>query len=163
MVSEPDTGTIDRRIENGRYRWEASDQNPIPWWAATDKVNALDFYLAATARQVSGPAAGEYGLIFRKNNNVDFLAYKISDDGLYALYLWQNSTWQPLIDWSETDAILPGEDNRLEVIVRNDTIYLVLNGEQIGQHSPAGLEAGQPASLPALRQRGNRLMGVRRS
>jgi len=152
--SPPDIGSIDRRIENGRYRWEVNDLQPIPWWAATDKVNALDFYLAATARQVSGPASGEYGLIFRKNANQDFLAYKISDDGRYALYLWQNSTWQPLIDWSETDAVLPGEDNRMEVVARNDTVYLVLNGEMIGQYSPAGLDAGQPGFIASTKAPG---------
>ena len=103
-------GSINRRVENGRYRWEVLGKDPSVWWAASDKVSASDFYLAATVRQVFGPQVGEYGLIFRKNADQDYLVYKISDLGRYALYLYQDGIWTALIDWSDTDSILKGED-----------------------------------------------------
>ncbi len=144
LSSSAESGSVDRRIENGWYIWDVNSLAPTAWWAATDKVNALDFHLAATARQVSGPQTGEYGLIFRKNADQEYLVYKISNLGRYALYKFMDSAWTALIDWSDTSAVLPGENNRMEVLATGDTVYLVLNGELVAQYSPVALGEGQP-------------------
>jgi len=144
LSSSAEFGSVDRRIENGRFTWDVNGLQPTAWWAATDKISALDFHLAATARQVSGPQTGEYGLIFRKNAEEEYLVYKVSNLGRYALYQFQDSAWTALIDWSDTTALLPGEDNRMEVVARGDTVYLVLNDELVAQYSPVALGEGQP-------------------
>ena len=141
--SSADLGSINRRIENGRYRWEITSTEPSVWWAASDKASATDFYLAVILRQVTGPEAGEFGLIFRKNANQEYLVFKISPIGRYALYLYRDAQWTALIDWSDTGSIQPGEDNRMEVIARGSTLYLVLNGELIAQHNQDFLDEGQ--------------------
>ena len=144
LSSSAEFGSVDRRIENGWYIWDVNGLEPTVWWAATDKVSALDFHLAATVRQVTGPQTGEYGVIFRKNANQEYLVYKVSDLGRYALYQFKDSAWTALIDWSDTSALLPGEDNRMEVIARGDTVYLALNEELVAQYSPLALGEGQP-------------------
>jgi hypothetical protein len=144
LSSSAESGSVDRRIENGRYTWDINSLAPTAWWAATDKVSALDFHLAATARQVSGPQTGEYGVIFRKNADQEYLVFKVSDLGRYALYQFKDSAWTALIDWSDTTALLPGEDNRMEVVARGDTVYLLVNDELISQYSPVELGEGQP-------------------
>jgi serine/threonine protein kinase len=143
LASSSEYGSINRQIENGRYQWEVIGQEPSTWWAATDQVSARDFYLAATVQQVSGSEVGEVGLIFRKNTNQDYLVYKISLLGRYALYQFQDMKWTALIDWSDTGALLRGVDNRMEVIAQGSTLYLVLNGDLIAQYNQAVLSEGQ--------------------
>jgi hypothetical protein len=144
LSSSAESGSADRRIENGWYIWDVNSLAPTAWWAATDKISALDFHLAATARQVSGPQTGEYGLLFRKNTDQEYLVFKVSNLGRYALYQFVDSAWTALIDWTDTTALLPGEDNRMEVVARGDTVYLVLNDELVAQYSPVALGEGQP-------------------
>ncbi len=143
LSSSAEFGSVDRRIEAGRYHWEVNGLEPSVWWAAAEEVSALDFHLAATARQVSGSQSGEYGLIFRKNTDGDYLVYKVSNFGRYALYLFQDSAWTALIDWSDTASLLPGGDNRMEVIAKGSAVYLVLNDDLVAQYSPAVLGEGQ--------------------
>jgi hypothetical protein len=144
LSSSAESGSVDRRIENGWYIWDVNSLAPTAWWAATDKVSAQDFHLAATARQVSGPQTGEYGVIFRKNADQEYLVFKISDLGRYALYQFKDSAWTALINWNDTTALLPGENNRMEVLASGETVYLVLNDELVAQYSPVELGEGQP-------------------
>jgi serine/threonine protein kinase len=145
LSNSAEFGSINRRVDNGRYSWEVLGKDPSVWWAAADQVSASDFYLAATVRQVSGSEVGEYGLIFRKNDNQDYLVYKISNIGRYALYLYQDAKWTALIDWSDTESIFIGAENRMEVIAQGDLFYLVLNGDLVAtvrQTSPPEGQAG---------------------
>jgi hypothetical protein len=143
LSSSPEFGSINRQVASGRYRWEVNGVNPSVWWAATDQVNEADFYLAATVRQVSGSEVGEFGVIFRKNSNQDYLVFKISNIGRYALYLYKDASWKALIDWSDTALILKGADNRLEVVAQGNLISLLLNGSLVDQYNQESLSEGQ--------------------
>ncbi len=115
------------------------------WWSRglADTVTT-DFYAAVDARQVSGTATADYGLIFHYAAG-NYYYFAVSDTGQFAVSLYYREEWETLVDWTASAALLPGEVNTLAVAAEGDHYQVFINrawaGEFTDQRLPQG-EAG---------------------
>jgi hypothetical protein len=138
-----DSGNITYIFSESKYRVEALGKQPSIWWALPNQENINSFYLAVTTRQVQGPETGEYGLVFRKNDENEYYVYKISNVGKFALFAFHKEAWSRLINWSDTPLVNAGGNNRLEVVGIGSTYELYLNNELLAVYSDTALYGGQ--------------------
>ncbi|MFN8491026.1 MAG: hypothetical protein U0350_25755 [Caldilineaceae bacterium] len=96
-----------------------------------DDLKLSDFYLEAEASQIDGPKGGEFGIVFRQTDSKNFYLYSISREGTYSLWKEVDGTWQPIIDWTNTDAIQTdlNATNKLAVLAEGPQLTLFLNDQ----------------------------------
>ena len=152
---DPELATIDWKIDKGKYRWEAQALSPFVWWVTPDQFEAGDFYLAVTGKQVDGPDDGEYGLVFRMNEEGEYYVFEVSETGYFGLFLYSQEGWQALVNWTETALIQSGAENRLEVTARGDTFYLSVNGKRLTEFTNNQIPTGQAGLLIGLYESGD--------
>ena len=87
-----------------------------------------DFVLNVQAAPVDDAEHYSYGIAFRENFAGHTYAFEIGNDGLYAVFLFDGE-WSVLKDWSQTDAILPGEANEIMVIAEGEEMTFIVNGQ----------------------------------
>ena len=132
-------------VANGKYRFDLTANEGFVWWsrALADTVTT-DFYAAVDARQVSGTATADYGLIFHYAAG-NYYYFAVSDTGQFAVSLYYREAWETLVDWTASAALLPGEVNTLAVAAEGDHYQVFINrawaGEFTDQRLPQG-EAG---------------------
>ena len=109
-----------------------------------------DFYLAADARQVSGPDDGEYGLVFRQAGDSDYYIFEINNQGQFAVYLHQSDNWEALLSWNGSPAILAGGTNRLVALALGSQFLFYINDQFVTNLDDARLENGKVGLLIGL-------------
>jgi serine/threonine protein kinase len=134
-------------ITSGRYRWEAVAHQGFIWWTTPDMESVSDFVLSVRSRRVRGPkVTGEYGVIFRVSRSyegdLNYYRFGVTDDKMFHIALQYNGERIQLIDWTDEDAINPGQENQLVVIARGSTFRFLINGEEIGLVEDATLQDG---------------------
>jgi len=120
------------QITKGKYRWEAETSQGVVWYKVPVNGLASDFYLTVEAGQVSGDKDGNYGVVFRRNNQ-GFYLFKVRDDQQFMLSVLYEGEWTTLIEWTETTAIRPGEANKLTVFAQGAEFTFFINDEFVGE------------------------------
>jgi hypothetical protein len=140
------------RVDDGGWDTSATD-DVIPyytagtlhlWVGAPETVGyslssweAGDFFLEVDSYQVDGSLNNEFGVIFRYLDADNYYYFSVSSDGYYAFYRYLDGVWDPIIEWTASDAIATGEGsanwlglfavgNRLTFLINDyivDTIY----------------------------------------
>jgi hypothetical protein len=141
---------IEWRYVSGRYVWQATAHDSFVWWATPSMDEFANGYLAVSLRQSEGETSGEAGLVFRQQGDSDYYLFEINHAGEYAVYLHLNGEWQALIDWQDSEAILPGAMNRLAVFAQGEQFYFFINRQQVDQASDPTLAYGQAGLLIGL-------------
>ncbi|MCS7222019.1 MAG: hypothetical protein RML36_05725 [Anaerolineae bacterium] len=102
-------------------------ENWVSW--STSDLQVSDFYLEIDVTHIAGPVNSEFGVIFRYVDSDNFYLYAISGLGTYSLWKMEDNQWQPLIDWTESDAIRTGEaaTNHLGLLAEGSRIALLVN------------------------------------
>jgi hypothetical protein len=115
-----------------------------------------DFALEVDARRVSGPLDNEFGVLVRYQPDTDeFYLFAISSNGFYSVQKYQANEWQKLVDWTESAAILQGEDvNRLRVTGQGDKLRFFVNGEPLTQVEDASFRSGSVGLLATANEKG---------
>lgn len=131
-------------IVDGKYRWDTTAHQGFIGWARSDTDPLTDFYLSVDVRQVEGPDTADYGILFREDENSNFYYFAVSEQGEYALYIFLEE-WDTLIEWTETNLIIPGESNRITIIGEGSRFTFFINDqyltEFIDDQIPEGLTA----------------------
>ena len=132
----------DWQFANRTYRWEAEAKQATYWYVSPAHDPLDDFYLGVDIRKVSGAEDAVYGVVFRVDDDDNFYFLQIYDPGQFALWRRRRGEWFPLIDWSESRAIHPGQTNRLEVLAEGSEFSIAINGQEVVQASDDWLEMG---------------------
>jgi hypothetical protein len=148
--SDPALASIIWSIADGRFQWQAEAVDSFVWWGTPDMNNVSNFYLAVDARQVSGPDDGEYGIVFRQSGDSDYYVFEINNQGQFAVYLHQSDTWEALVDWNDSPAILPGGTNRLETLAQGSQFLFYINNQLVMNLDEARLANGDAGLLIGL-------------
>jgi len=117
-------------IEGGGYHLLVKK---VQWavWSSYEEKRYGDFIFTAAARQVSN-LPGEYGLVFRYQDNDNFYFLNISADGYYILGKQLDGKWVILVDWTPSPAINQGQgENVLGVLCAGDEISAYVNGQSL--------------------------------
>lgn len=147
--------SISWSITGGKYDWEAEAKDSFVWWAYPTLDSASDFYLAASARQLSGPGTGEYGLVYRITENDDYYLFELSADGQFAVFLNDVNGWEALLDWQDSDAIQLEGVNQMAVIAQGEQFYFFINGQKVADLYDDRLAEGKVGLLIGLSNEGD--------
>jgi hypothetical protein len=114
-----------------------------------------DFVLSVQARRVRGPkVTGEYGVIFRVSRlpggDLNYYRFGVADDKTFHVALRHDGEWTRLIEWTDENAIKPGQENHLVVIARGSTFRFLINGDEIALVEDATLREGKAGLLISL-------------
>lgn len=107
------------------------------------EISAADFLVEIDTTFVDGPETGEYGIVFRKQDN-NFYLFAISGSGYYGLFRSDDGEWTDVIPWTASGAITAGSGavNRLAVLAEGPTVTLIVNGEVLAQAEDATYSEG---------------------
>ncbi len=123
-----------REIANGQYFWtqeilEAWDDNWINLAVIPNRISVTDIYMSVTAQLVEGYADTGYGFVFRQSGGGSYQFLVRGDT--FSLMAADSSNSTPVIDWTPSDAINPGEMNELAVVANGENISLFINQEMV--------------------------------
>jgi hypothetical protein len=150
------TEQSDKGYEDGEFRLTVYQPEFSTWSYPDPPRDFADFALEVDARRVSGPLDNEFGVLVRYQPDTDeFYLFAISSNGFYSVQKYQANEWQKLVDWTESAAILQGEDvNRLRVTGQGDKLRFFVNGEPLTQVEDASFRSGSVGLLATANEKG---------
>ncbi len=140
------TARITRSVADGAYTWDVDalkSGNVYSAWYGTSADKKSDIYVGVDARRVSGPADTGYGIQFRVEDLDNFYDFKIDDTKEFKAQVLVNNEWTTLADWTPTDAVRPGDWNRLAIQAEGDLLIFWINGQQVLRLSDNHLTEGR--------------------
>ena len=146
----------DKGYQDGEFRLTTYQPEYSTWSYPDPPRDFADFALEVDARRVSGPLDNEFGVLVRYQPETDeFYLFAISSNGFYSVQKYQANEWQKLVDWTESAAILQGEDvNRLRVTGQGDKMRFFVNGEPLTQVEDASFRSGSVGLLASTHEKG---------
>lgn len=147
---DPQYALIQRKIEQGVYRWEAKSYDGFVWWVIPDVDELSDFYAAVEAQQFSEMEIGEFGLIIRATDDDRYYLFEITQAGLYGIYYHVPGEWETLVDWTDTDLIQVENSNHLAVVAVGPEFHFLINGQVVARINDDRLPQGQTGVLVGL-------------
>jgi|WetSurMetagenome_2_1015567.scaffolds.fasta_scaffold289547_2 hypothetical protein len=150
------TEQSDKGYEDGEFRLTVYQPEFSTWSYPDPPRDFADFALEVDARRVSGPLDNEFGVLVRYQPDTDeFYLFAISSNGFYSVQKYQANEWQKLVDWTESTAILQGEDvNRLRVTGQGDKLRFFVNGEPLTLVEDASFRSGSVGLLATANEKG---------
>ncbi len=130
------------RYAAGAYWVNILTDNIFAWGIGPQSV--ADFYVEVDTFFIDGPAANEYGMVFRQVDTENFYAFSIANDGTYALRKLSGGEWVDVVEWTESEAIRTdaGVVNRLGVYAQGPQITLAINDELVAQVEDSEFSTG---------------------
>ena len=150
------TEQAEKGYEDGEFRLTVYQPEYSTWSYPDPPRDFADFALEVDARRVSGPLDNEFGVLVRYQPETDeFYLFAISSNGFYSVQKYQANEWQKLVAWTESAAILQGEDvNRLRVTGQGDKMRFFVNGEPLTQVEDASFRSGSVGLLASTNEKG---------
>jgi hypothetical protein len=138
----------------GWYRWEIYARQGFVWrvWPQADPVS--DFYLAVEVQNLSDNLAARYGLVFWSDEST-YYYIEVQDSGLFLVSYYDGTSWNHLIDYTSSSAILAGQVNHLEAVMVDETFYLLINNVLVGEASAFSAAEGQAGVALGLSEEGD--------
>jgi len=135
--SDPESGWGETTVEAGNSSYGTGifcitvDQPQwLVWSTAGQEFD--DFVLEADAWQASGPADASYGIVARYTDADHFYRFEIGGDQQYSILKSSPQEWVSLVDWAESQAILPNRSiNHIKIVCRGTVLSLRVNGEHL--------------------------------
>ncbi len=118
--------------ENGAYSVTSHGDGDTMWGVANQSFDNLIIEVDAT--QVSAPANNnnDYGVACREQGDGSGYYLLISGDGGYAILKAKEGNFEPLVDWTESDIIRPGNaTNHIRATCDGSTLALFVNGQRL--------------------------------
>lgn len=141
---------ISWEIVDGKYHWQAKANDSFVWWVYPDMGSVSDLFLSAQTQQISGPADGEWGLVYRVTPDDEYYLFEINAQQEYSVYLHQGGDWEALLNWTISDAIQTDQENKLAVIAQGTQFLFFINDQFITQLTDDRLEEGKTGVLIGL-------------
>lgn len=179
IAIEPDLATIrdvapplseDFRQDNGQWTVTADESKTYSYndrtfrievhqpntftWSQSAQTESANMLVETDVTYFSGPEEAEFGLLFRYVDQHNFYAYIISSLGTYSLWKQVDGTWEQLLPWTASEAIVTGTEatNRIGVLADGNEITLVVNDVGVAQtidntfsHGQVGIAVGSTA------------------
>ena len=141
-------------IEDGVYRIELND---IDSYFVGDRPEVYTNIILVVEAEVSIPAGdGELGFVCDVQDNDDFTALEITEDGYAAIWKFENGEFVSLVDWTYYDAIANGGVFQLSAYCGPDRLTLAVGDLIVAQGYDPNYQAGRvglfvwPFEIPDL-------------
>ncbi|MBN1993528.1 MAG: protein kinase [Anaerolineae bacterium] len=139
---EDDYSQDEITIEDGKYTLRALTKKAAYIEKKLPNREFSDFVLTLEATPHDTAEHYSYGIAFREDSEANVYTFEIGNDGLYAVFLYDNE-WIKLKDWSSAKAIKPGQTNQLKVIAQGSTLTFFVNDDQLTTLTDDTLAKGQ--------------------
>ncbi len=100
-----------------------------------------DFDVSTAVQRVEGARDGFYGLLFRYSDGRGYV-FEVADNGYFNVATWTPAAYTPLIEWTRSPAIKPGQINSLRVVAHGDKFAFYINEQQVATLSDAQYQSG---------------------
>jgi hypothetical protein len=138
-----DLTSISLSITNGLYKWEALAHESFIYWSRPEMPIVTDFNLSLEAQQITGPADGQMGVVFRQVDADNYYLFRISQDQYYALQRSAANDWIRIIDWTPCPYVNPEEVNKISVMATGSNYFFFVNGQFITEVFDDNLSSGR--------------------
>ena len=137
-----------RWIEDGELHIEVRKANYVVWSRLKD-YRYSDLTVEVDARVVSG-TGGNYGLLFRMEDNSNFYRFVVSTSGNYKVVKLVGKQWKTIKGWTKSSAIKTGKSkNHLKVVAQGSTISVYANETKLTTVTDDAHTRGQVALIAA--------------
>jgi uncharacterized caspase-like protein len=147
-----DTGNFDEtdnaagtlQIVDGKYHWEIRANRDYATIASQWQAPDGDFYVSVDTQQLEGAAICGYGLLLRDNPAGVYQFGLANHDQQFSVFAWSEvkGTSRPLVGPAESEAIHPGEVNRLSAIAAGSRYSFFVNDQLVGEMTDEEWTAG---------------------
>jgi S1-C subfamily serine protease len=141
-------------IEGGVYRIEIND---VDSYFLGDRPEVYSKIVLVVEAQVTLRAGdGEFGFVCDVQDNDDFTALEITEDGYAAIWKFENGEFVSLVDWTYYDAIADGGVFNLSAYCGPDRLTLAVGDLIVAQGYDPNYQAGRaglfvwPYEIPNL-------------
>jgi len=155
--SSDELAEISWEIVDSAYHWQAQANEGFIWWSRPELDDLEDVYAAVDVNIPDGPDTAHIGLVFRHATNSRYYTFMIRPNVDYPDFSldWHSEDgWASLIDWTASDAILPGESNHLGVFLVDDQMYLLINEQWVAVYPAENDLAGSVGIVIGLSEAG---------
>ncbi|HEY73031.1 MAG TPA: protein kinase [Thermoflexia bacterium] len=131
-VGNYDTGDVG--YTEGAYFVTSTENEQMMWGLANDSFD--DTIVEVDATQISAPDNDNnaYGVMCRVQSNDDGYLLRVSGDGYYAIHVIVENEFNPLVDWTTSDAINQGDaTNHIRAVCDGANLTLTVNGELLAE------------------------------
>jgi hypothetical protein len=137
------SGSIDRNLINGKYRWEITTNNGEGLWTTNIPVSASsDYYVAMDVNSIAGGSYDSSGIYFRLSGT-DFYLFAIEPrTQQYYAYRWRQDKLTFLVDRRYSPTIKRDDINRIGVLAQGSKFTFFANGQRIADAQDATLSSG---------------------
>lgn len=135
--SDPD-GSVG--YANGEYQIKVT--SPMVFISGTSGYTANDVILNVTVRVKNPSSKGDYGLICRQQDNGNYYAFEVSEDG-YAT-IWKNKGGEatPLVDWEYFQGLEGKTELEITAACIGDQMDLAVNGQTLISTTDSDFQQG---------------------
>lgn len=143
-------------VQNGEYAFDLTAKTGFVWWSRGASGTAVtDFFAAVDARQVSGAADADYGLIFHYQTG-NYYMFSVNAGGQVGAFRYYREQWETLLAWTESPVTLQvGQANRLAVAGAGNTYRLFIDNHLAGAFSDDVLPQGEAGLAVELYKAGD--------
>ena len=134
-IDDPDDFAGTREIVDGRYHWELQAHRDFATMTSEPLTAGSDFYASVDLHQLAGPAVCGYGLLLRESNDGLYQFGLTNGARQFSVFAWNETTQtsRPLIGPTESEALHPGEVNKLAVIAEGPHYQFFINDQPVGE------------------------------
>ncbi|MEW6718485.1 MAG: serine protease [Chloroflexota bacterium] len=153
--SNPGSGWDDWMGENGgsyysnnEYLIEVQTESYLIW--GNPSLSFGNVVVTVEAHIVNPTGVGDYGVLCRYQDNNNFYALEVSEDGYYTIWKYERGEFVILVDWEYVEVVpRTGETVTLTIACVGDTLSLAVNSILLAEvqdssfsHGDVGLIAG---------------------
>jgi len=145
-VGDYDEGSVGYR--DGYYFVTSAQENMRMWGVANRSFG--DAVVEVETTQFSGPANNDnaYGVSCRSQSDDDAYNLVISGDGFYRIQKIVDGSFQDLVEWTSSDAILQGNaTNNLRAVCDGPRLALYCNGQLLAETTDSTYTSGNIALM----------------
>jgi len=126
------------QVEYNAKFFSNTSSSALTWF---DVGEAKDFVLSVRGLIDTRLTSTGWGVAFRADDEMkSFFLFSIYNDGSYALDIYENQGWGPLIGRRPNNSILPGQVNKLVILVEGQDFTFWINDQQVNRFEGGLLE-----------------------
>jgi len=118
--------------QGGAYAVVSGKTNSTMWGVANRSFDNVAIEVDATQASAGPESNNDYGVVCREQGDGNGYYLLVSGDGFYAILKSVGKKFEPLVDWTESDAVKQGNaTNRIKAVCNGSTLELFVNGERL--------------------------------
>lgn len=133
-----DAGTV--AYQDGEYWINVQKENWMVWSNQEQQLDNLA--ISVDTRVIDPTGGGDYGVICRYQDEDNFYALEISEDGYYTIWKREAGEVVFITDWAASELIVPDRSIRIQAVCVDDHLMLGVDGELLADATDSSFTTG---------------------